>query len=650
MFFRSNWWAVAVLGVFLTSLATLPASAKDWPEIPQSEKTLTQVPGFPEAPAVVLLRQGLLTIDPQGRSSSLDVYTRIKVLTEEGREYANGTIPSSNFWRLRGLEGRTHLPDGRIVPLGDDAKFVEEYSTLYKRRVHTFAMPEVQVGSIVEYRYRINFDTVLLAEPWYFQWSIPTLRSEITLDKPNNFGYAPYPLMPPGVQLETHVDNTPKSAQMTYALENQPPIPDEPARYPFEDLSSQIVFLPFEAIFSGQEVPLLKDWPRVVELFQGSGEEATYSRFRRKDHAARKRGKDLTAGLKTERDKAEALYRFVRDEIALLPTVGVEPGRRSADAVLGDKRGDQTEKALLLQAMLEGAGIDSSIVWTNPRSWGRVNPQIPNPYQFHGVLLAPEIGGERIFLDPSDRDLAFGALEPDYDGVQALLIDTKKPEWVTLPVSIADDNTRQAVVRLEVAEDGGVKGVGTLELRGAHAWQELDSARSEDDTVARWTKWLETRFSGYAIDGVTVDQDVEASRVTVRWQLALRPEEVLGDEVSLATAAPFTLRDNPFSLSPEKRRTPVRLSFPDSDRLELHVEWPEGWNIDAKPRVANLVNPLGRMVTELTVDGAKRSLVLTRRMDVTGTDLAGGAGYGQLHALYEMAQLSDAEPLVLVHE
>ena len=76
----------------------------------------------------------------RGGPSFLEVFTRIKILSDEGTRYGTVSLVSSEVWRLRNLEGRTHLPDGRIVELAPDATFTSTYSAYYTRSVVSFVM------------------------------------------------------------------------------------------------------------------------------------------------------------------------------------------------------------------------------------------------------------------------------------------------------------------------------------------------------------------------------------------------------------------------------------------------------------------------------------------------------------------------------
>ena len=124
-------------------------SGDDWQPISPEELKMTSVPEAPGAPAVILYRQ----VDrDDGRNPHEDTYIRIKVLTEEGRKYANVEIQYfKEYGGMTAIKARTVRPNGSIVPF--DGKVYEQ--TIVKAKglkylAKTFTLPDVQVGSIIE--------------------------------------------------------------------------------------------------------------------------------------------------------------------------------------------------------------------------------------------------------------------------------------------------------------------------------------------------------------------------------------------------------------------------------------------------------------------------------------------------------------------
>src|ERR1039458_5869499 len=100
-------------------------------------------------------------------------YARIKVLTEAGKEYANVELKSYNSdaggYSINGIAGRTIHPDGTIIPFtGKPFDKLIEKSQSYKETAKVFTLPDVEVGSIIEYRYELRYDDQYYFAPSWF--------------------------------------------------------------------------------------------------------------------------------------------------------------------------------------------------------------------------------------------------------------------------------------------------------------------------------------------------------------------------------------------------------------------------------------------------------------------------------------------------
>ena len=163
--------------------------------------------------------------------------------------------------------------------------------------------------------------------------------------------------------------------------DNLPSLPQEPYGPPFEDLAAQVLLLPAaEKANTSQPIPLFESWSSTCALFS-----RIYTMVGVRDNGVERRARKI-AGSGTPRQKAEALYRFVRDEIQTEPSAGiavaVDPAG-SVTGVLSRHRGTGVEKALLLGQMLFFSHIDYSLVWARDRRLGvATDPKAPNPGWF----------------------------------------------------------------------------------------------------------------------------------------------------------------------------------------------------------------------------------------------------------------------------
>src|SRR6185437_12638108 len=131
----------------------------------QDELKMTADPAAPGAAAVYLYYEEIDN-DPIHYKS---IYARIKVLTDKGKDLATVDLPyESSEFKIRAIEGRTIHPDGTEYPLTtkpEDLMTSKSGDREMARKV--FTLPNVTVGSILEYRYQIGYDDHHLSSPFW---------------------------------------------------------------------------------------------------------------------------------------------------------------------------------------------------------------------------------------------------------------------------------------------------------------------------------------------------------------------------------------------------------------------------------------------------------------------------------------------------
>lgn len=642
--YRTKRLVSAILFAALIPAVAPSADAQRFPPISDAERAITAAPRHPDAPAVVLFEKAELKLMDfrKDLSSHLKVHVRLKILKEEGREYGEVEIPHSRFFRLTDFAGRTTKADGTEVPLAKEDIFEERTSRARKSFVTKAAFPAVEPGAILDYSYKLNWDSIYFLEPWYFHNEIPTLLSEVVFQKPDNMGLQPWyrETSPQKVQIDTQ--RTQRGAELRAWMEDIPPVPDEPHTFPFEDMSARFMIVPTEVMMSGTRVPFFDSWKTVAKDF----ESEIYGAARRNDRQAAKKAQGLAAGVSGTRARAAAVYAFVRDEIRWSGN-SVFLSSTGADKTLAERQGTSADQALLLQAMLKPLKIKSQLVWATDRREGRPDLSVPNPFWFDHVLVAVDVDGEKVYLDPGDGDLAFGGLTPYVEGTAAMVMDKKEPEMVTLPRRTYENNRRRAELELTLDEEGRLAGTGRLEMTGHHAWSQLRGDDAEALAEA-WQAWIGDRFDGYEANEVAVEESIDEQRIVVSWKLEQREDAVLGDEATLEPSRPLGPVSQPFTLEVTKRYTPVFFAFGDRDEVILRLRWPEGWELDLVPATAEHDHEVGAFSAAVDVDEEKRELVLHRRFDVRGAEFAGRDKYAALQQLYGLVEKFDAQDLVLV--
>jgi hypothetical protein len=642
---------LAFIGVLTLVPGVLRAQAQAFPPITAEERALTFVPGEPNAPAVVLFRKGELLMQGYGSffgsyRSHMRVLTREKILTESGRSRGEISIFHSESTRLEGFSGRTVLPDGTIVPVPAGAKFERRASRSKGIYVTAVAFPSVQVGAILDYQYELVFSSPFDLEPWFLSdEELPVRRAEVIYETAPTWRMQFYSRSPLGVVIHKEETDSSLKGHVLHAwAENLPSLPQEPHGPPFGEMAAQILLLPAaERANTADPLPLFESWRSTCTLFTN-----LYTQVAVRDNGVERKAKSLAEN-GTPRQKAEALYRFVRDEIQTEPSgfaVAVDPAG-SVTRVLSKRRGTGVEKALLLGQMLFFSHIDYSLVWARDRRLGiATDPKASNPAWFDAVFLKAKLDAKDVFLDPADPGLGFGQLPEAYEGTAAL-IPWDIPQGLILPATPFDQNLRRAEVQLTLDAAGRLSGTGTLLLTGYPAWEKVGWKSDPTQTAEAWKQWLAERFRDFQITDVKAAETPEERRVTVTWTLAQRQEEVLGDEVSITGSAPLGPLVQPFVQTPAQRRTYVTFDYPYRDEVVLRLHWPEGWKVESKPTPAALDSPPGALLSTVTMKPEERTLLYQRRLDVVRRELD-TAQYPALRSLFGAVETSDGQKVVLV--
>ena len=140
---RSKSYAVLVtIGMALIVFRPALAGTAEWPPISKEELSMTDDPVNPGAAAILLYRE-VTTDDLKGIQTE---YRRLKVLTDEGKKYADVEIPYvEKLFHVENIQARTIRPDGSAVNFTGQT-FDRTVVKARRTSVHvkTFTLPEVQ--------------------------------------------------------------------------------------------------------------------------------------------------------------------------------------------------------------------------------------------------------------------------------------------------------------------------------------------------------------------------------------------------------------------------------------------------------------------------------------------------------------------------
>src|SRR6267143_4802604 len=147
---------VVVVCFVLCAFPPAFAGGDDWRAITPEELAMKTPKVEPDADAEAIFWEVRID-DSSSEDLSLQHYVRVKIFTERGREkYSKFDIPFTKGMKIKDVAARVTKPDGSAIEIQKDDIFEREIikANGLKVKAKSFAVPNVESGVIVEYRYR----------------------------------------------------------------------------------------------------------------------------------------------------------------------------------------------------------------------------------------------------------------------------------------------------------------------------------------------------------------------------------------------------------------------------------------------------------------------------------------------------------------
>jgi hypothetical protein len=445
------------------------AFAFDWADVTDAEKTMKSNPLDPGAGAVVLFKRGRIEVLEKSSlfwTTRIQTYTRIKIFNDAGREYANVSVDAPKYMRMSKIEGRTILPSGQIIPLDSSQVFRGrsfEAGRNYAILKTSFSFPSVETGAIIEYQTEEYVDW-FFPPPWIFDTNeVGTLDSTLQVVIGPRLGMSQFPLDTTVTKLSFSRKDTVLGTQFEFAVKNLHPIRNEPYSVPFRDQATMVLFTPSELAFSGQVFPIITRWDDV-----GKEVSQQYGNMEKNEKETKNKAKQLAEKLPEARNKAEAIYKYIQQNITSSNLIGIGLGR-PADDLITSKRGDPDEINALYVMMLKEVKVDADMVLVATQNWDTLARGFPNISQFSRIVARVNFKDGIVFADPAEPAAPFGEL-PWFDrGVTGLAVKGSKVQEAAIPAGTPDDNLSVTKISLQVGGDWKAEGDAEINLKGTEA-------------------------------------------------------------------------------------------------------------------------------------------------------------------------------------
>src|SRR5882672_2463079 len=389
-----------LVAVFALCSGTLAARADDWLPISPDELKMSSEPRAPGAPAILLYRQ----VDRDDNGPMEANYARIKILTEEGRKFADIEIPfDKETESIHGIQARTIHPDGDIVNFNGT---VYEKPIIQARGVKllakTFTMPDVQVGSVIEYRYKHDFEyRYVFNSNWILSQDLFTKSAKFSLSPYREFGlrYS----WPVGLPPDTA---PPKEEHGKIRLEtrNVPAFVTEEYMPPENEMKFRVDFIYMADTDAAPE----KD-PKVFWKKYGKRAYRRVDDFIDKRRAMAEALQQIVAPGDSQEEKLRKIYEraqrlrntsFERRKSAQEEEREKLKSAGNVEDIWKHGYADGNQIAWLFLALARAAGIPADPVIVSTRDVHFFNVNAMNPNDLNSNVVTVTLDGKELYLDP----------------------------------------------------------------------------------------------------------------------------------------------------------------------------------------------------------------------------------------------------------
>ncbi len=641
--------------VFVPILATLglltpSAWAIGFQPVSQDELKMTSEPKAPGAPAIILFRE--VDRDDRGLTAHEDVYFRVKILTEEGRKYADVEIPFfKDEGNVVGVHARTIRPDGTIADFNGkafDKMIVKARGVKYMAK--TFTLPDVQVGCILEYYYTTDLsEHFIVNSHWILSDELFTRSAKFSLN-PYTSDYDPVYLrwtwnrLPAGTtepsQAPNHVINLQASNISAFQTEDYMP--------PANEMKSRVDFIYSDDAFE-------KD-PDVYWKKLGKKRSSALESFIGKHSAMEKAVSQIVSPSDSLEEKLRKIYARVQqirntsyeqEKTDQEQKRNKEKAPENVEGIWKKQYADGVQLTWLFLALARAAGFEASGLWVSDRANYFFMPQTMDGRRLDANVVVVKLNGKDMFFDPGAAFIPFGMLPWSETGVKGLKLDKEGGTWIETPVPASADSVIQRKADLKLTDTGDLEGKVTVTYSGLEAWQRRLEERLADDVDRK--KYLEDGLK----EAIPVACDVELTNQP-DWKSSspsLVAEFLVKVPGWVAGAGKHALMTVGLFSAPEKRLFdhadrvhPIYFEYPFQRSDDVSINLPLGWQISTVPQPQNLDAKAVTYVADAKNDQGTLHLKRALNVDVL---LLPQENYGTLRKIFQIVRTADEQQVML---
>jgi hypothetical protein len=650
----------------LSALTVLSAvsHAQQWTVPTPEELSMTSQPEVPGASAVYLYREE----STDDRLHMFSIYTRLKVLTEGGKEFGNVEL---NFARgsngagfnVEAVQGRTIHPDGTIIPFtGKPYEKLIEKTQGIKVMAKVFTMPDVQVGSIIEYRYRLQYDDRFLQSPdWYIQsnlwtrkghymWKHIDLGGSTTVtnsrgDSTSTIAWTP--ILPAGTQVtESRLPGADGQSLIELSVHDIPPAPEEDFMPPINSFTYRVLFY-YAAYRTSEEF-----WKN-----EGKYQSKSWDKFIGPGPIVKAAVNGITAPTDTPDQKLRKIYaavmqlentRFTRQHSSEEEKAQGFKQVQSTDDIWTRKRGTDDQLTELFVAMVRAAGMKAYIGAVTSRERSLFLQGFLSASQLDDLIAIVSIDGKDQYFDPGSRYCPYQHLNWTHTMVAGIRQTDKGTDFFGTPAEPYTFARTQRVANLTMDQQGALSGNITMTYTGFPGlhWRQ----RALQGDAASLEREIRTSVEQLIPPGIEV-KVASISKLEDYEQPLVVKLDVKGGGLGTSTGKRLVIPGDIFETNSkpafphEKREIPIYFEYGRAIQDAVRINFPATLKVESLPTAEKTMYQKAALY-DLTTESTPTSFTV-RRNYVLGAIVFPPSEYANFRTFYSRMENKDQESVIL---
>lgn len=590
------------------------------------------------ATAVVLYNIGNSYFEPAGDKFQITtiVKTRIKILKKEGFDYA--TIKTSLYREGNSREmvsvsnaNTYNLVNGQVerTRLSSSGEFSEKVEG--NHYLHTFTMPNVKEGSIIEFTTKLTSPYFTFIPEWKFQYDIPVVYSEYSVRIPEFLFFYKY------IKGAHNVVQSTISDEYFYRASDIPALKDEGYVNNVNNFRSSIIHT-----FSGY-----RDQQQSVKLVAGTWEDVVksindhdnFGKEIKKGGFLAETALALVEGKQNDEEKADAIFEYVKQNFTSNKNRGIYT-TQSLRETFKTKTGAIADINLLTVSLMKNANIKAYPILLSTRSKGIA--YMPSQDAFNSVIIGVEYGMKTILYDASDKMSSKDILPiANLNWMGRLVRDNGTSKDVLIEPTIKSRYGITANIKLE--KDGSINGTVRKNLNNYEAY--VFRASKHQVSQEKLIEEIESRFKieieDYQLNNrENISENLEESYSFTRESSF----DVIGDKIYLPPMSFFSMKENPFKA--ESRTYPIDFIYPNDNSYTIYYTIPEGYTVDYVPKSKKVSTASNSVVLKTIVNPTEKRIQIRVNLEYNKAFVEAHE-YGEIKQVFEeMVKFCD-EKIVL---